>query len=280
MVSWQDAPSASHSRAHPLASVRFGGRRPDSSTSDSLHNLHHDGGERVLFCNNEAFTNTHTRIWFVPATDKTFGCVFVGFDDGWGQGGLNLKGLAYDWVSGSKYRWERGPGLENARGNPCQRMLESCQTVEEAVAFFGHYWEPSFADARLVVADRTGKSVIFRAEDGKLNVARSQGVGNRFGAHGHEGAEMLSRISKPTIPEAVRLLKFVLQQGPGGTNYSTIYDLKTCDIDLYRFPEQTEPVRFNLSRELKKGPHYYDMPALPEQLSEPLRPLTSDMKKL
>jgi hypothetical protein len=240
------------------------------------------GGEHVLFCNNEDFSNPNTRIWFIPAAGKKNGCVFVGFDDGWGQGGLNSKGLAYGWVAGFKERWQRSPGLQDVRGNPCQRMLESCQTVEEAVAFFRRNWEESFSYGRLLVADRTGKSAILRAKDGKLDapiVAESQGVGHRFGLRGNDGAEMLSRISKPAMADAVRLLKFTLQEGPNATKYSTIYDLKTRDIDLYRFPEQTEPVRFNLLRELEKGPHYYDIPALPQQLTEPLKPLTDDMKK-
>jgi hypothetical protein len=240
------------------------------------------GGEHVLFCNNEDFSNPNTRIWFIPAADKKNGCVFVGFDDGWGQGGLNSKGLAYGWVAGFKERWQRGPGLADVRGNPCQRMLESCQTVEEAVAFFRQNWEESFSYGRLLVADRTGKSAIIRAKDGKLDApvgTQSQGIGHRFGLRGNDGAEMLSRIAKPAMIDAVRLLKFTLQEGPNATKYSTIYDLATCDIRLYRFPEQTEPVRFNLSRELENGPHYYDIPALPKQLTEPLKPLTDDMKK-
>jgi hypothetical protein len=227
-------------------------------------------GERVLFCNNEDFSNPHTRIWFIPGSSKKSGCVFVGFDDGWGQGGLNSKGLAFGWVAGFKERWERGTDLADVRGNPCQRMLESCQTVEEAVVFYRRNWEESFAYGRLLVADRTGKSVIIQAKDGTLDapvVTQSQGIGHRFGLRGNDGAEMLSRISTPAMTDAVRILKFTLQQGPNATKYSTIYDLKTRDIGLYRFPEQTEPVHFNLSRELEKGPHYYDIPALPKQLN-------------
>ena len=125
------------------------------------------GGEHVLFCNNEDFSNPNTRIWFIPAADTKNGCVFVGFDDGWGQGGLNSKGLTYGWVAGYKELWQRGPGLADVRGNSCQRMLESCESTEEAVAFFRRNWEESFSYGRLLVADRTGKSVILRAKDEK-----------------------------------------------------------------------------------------------------------------
>ncbi|HKX62154.1 MAG TPA: hypothetical protein VJS65_09925, partial [Verrucomicrobiae bacterium] len=55
---------------------------------------------RVLFCNNEDSTSPMTRIWFVPAGEGRYGCAYVGFDNSWGQGGLNTEGLAYDWVAG------------------------------------------------------------------------------------------------------------------------------------------------------------------------------------
>src|SRR5262245_28843457 len=92
-------------------------------------------GEHVLFCDNEDFSNTRTRIWFIPGTTRSsykttchpeggsategstlpwgrffaplrfaqndsagfetgsskHGCQYLGFDDGWGQGGLNDK---------------------------------------------------------------------------------------------------------------------------------------------------------------------------------------------
>ena len=63
------------------------------------------GGDRVLFCNNEDYSNPKTRIWFIPGTATKYGCQFVGFDDGWGQGGLNDQGMAFAWVAGFKELW-------------------------------------------------------------------------------------------------------------------------------------------------------------------------------
>src|SRR5262245_49989976 len=62
--------------------------------------------DHVLFCNNEDWSNTKTRIWFVPAEAKHYGCVYVGFDDGFPQGGLNTEGLASDWVAGFQETWK------------------------------------------------------------------------------------------------------------------------------------------------------------------------------
>jgi penicillin V acylase-like amidase (Ntn superfamily) len=55
---------------------------------------------RALFCNNEDWSETKTRIWFLPAGDGYYGAAYVGFDNGWAQGGLNTEGLAFDWVTG------------------------------------------------------------------------------------------------------------------------------------------------------------------------------------
>ena len=72
-----------------------------TSTICVLTDTHH-----VLFCNNEDWSNPNTRIWFVPSSEH-YGCAYVGFDNAWGQGGLNTKGLAFDWVAGFKEKWER-----------------------------------------------------------------------------------------------------------------------------------------------------------------------------
>jgi hypothetical protein len=238
-------------------------------------------GECVFFCDNEDFSNPRTRIWFVPGSRTKHGCVYLGFDDGWGQSGCNDRGLAYGWVAGFKEQWQRQPAMKTIDGKPCHQMLESCATVEEAVAFFERQWEESFSYGRLLVADRTGKSVILRAKDGKLHtpiVTYSQGMGHRFGLRGSDATPMLAQITNPTLADAARLLEFTRQDGVNATKYSVVFDLKTCDLWLYRFPEKSEPVQFKLRRELNKAPHYYDIPELPNQLRQDLHPLTVEMK--
>ena len=79
---------------------------------------------------------------------------------------------------------------------------------------------------------------------------------------------MLAEVSKTSIPAAVGILQATLQEGPNATKYSVIYDLKSCEINLYRLPEQSEPIRLSLADELKKGPHYYDIPKIREQLGK------------
>jgi hypothetical protein len=235
------------------------------------------GPDRTLFCNNEDWSNPNTRIWFepggtpFPSGAATHGCGYVGFDDGWAQGGVNTEGLAFDWVAGFTEQWERLPGLKTVNGNSAQRMLETCATVEEAAAFFRKHWEPAFSHAKILVADRTGTSAIIGARDGRLEVAilrRSRG----FGFAGRIVERMLAENPEPDPANAVRILRAALQEGQYATKYSNVFDLNTGDIFLYRFPEQDRAVRLSLNGELKRGRHSYDIPRIEEQLNGRSRP--------
>jgi hypothetical protein len=234
-------------------------------------------GNRVLFFNNEDWTNPKTRIWFVPAGEGYYGCSYVGYNDGWARGGVNTEGLACDWVGGYMEKWE--PDSRTCvRGNPTQRLLESCATVEEAIAFFRTHREPDFTRAKILVADRMGTSVIIGARDGKLQVEkaiRSRG----FGYANRILDEMLPKISEPSIVNGVSILQACLQKGKYATKYSNVFDLKSGDIYLFQFHQQGDTVKLNLSTELNKGGHYYDMPEIRQQLAQASLPLPMNMKR-
>jgi hypothetical protein len=234
---------------------------------------------RVLFCNNEDWANPLTRIWFVPASEGRYGCAFVGFDNGWGQGGLNTKGLAYDWVNfGTNEKWDPDPRLPRIEGNPCDRMLQACATLEDAVAFFRTHYEPGFITSRILVADKTGASAIIGVKQGKLSVDReSQCRG--FGYGRRTMNDMLAASSEPTVANGIRILRACAQKGPYATKYSNVFDLKSGDIFIFRGSEREPDATPNLAAELKKGAHYYDIPQIREQLKQPPRPITA-MKRV
>ena len=226
---------------------------------------------RVLFCNNEDWKDPQTRIWFVPTSrqfwsgSKRYGCAYVGFGNKWGQGGLNTEGLAFDWVAGYQERWERDPKMKmkSTRGNPAERMIETCATIEEAVAFFQSHWEPSFSYAKIMVADRTGASVIIGAANGKLDIKMAK-QSRGFGYGDHIIDKMLAEAPTPTLTNAANILLKAKQQGKYATKYSNVFDLKSGDIYLFRFPDQSEGIKLNLAEELKKGRHFYDIPKIGE----------------
>jgi hypothetical protein len=214
----------------------------------------------------------------MPAGDGYYGGVYVGFDDGYAQGGFNTEGLAYDWVMGRPETWEPDPHLPYARRDASRRMLETCGTVKDAIAFYRSHNEPGFRRSKILVADRTGASVIIGAKDGKLQVEQeNQCRGFGFGRRTLDAA--LATNSEPTVANGFKIVHDCRQPGEYATKYSNIYDLKSGDIFLYPLSERDGEVKFNLAAELKKGGHYYDMPQIKEQLAQAPRLLLLNMKR-
>lgn len=232
----------------------------------------------VLFCNNEDWSNPKTRIWFIPAAGTNYGGAYVGFDNGWAQGGVNTEGLAYDWVAGYNETWIPDPTLPITSGNSSQQMLETCATVEQAIAFYRGHQEPGFYRAKILVADRTGASVIIGAKEGKLQVEKSKSC-RGFGYGERKLNTMLDESSEATVANGAKILRACTQKGTYATKYFNIFDLKTGDIFLYPSPQKDDQVKFNLKAELQKGGHYYDMPQIHEQLGQPQQGLLPNMER-
>lgn len=223
---------------------------------------------RALFCNNEDCDVPKHRIWFVPAGKKRYGCAYVGGRNQWAQGGLNSKGLAFDWAAGWNEKWtQRNQKKKKTRGNPAQRMLETCSTVDEAVAFFQRYRVPCFSYAKILIADRTGASVIIGAKDNQLQIEKSTQC-RRLGGQAPDFSKMTSQEREPVLANAARLLSEVRSEGKYATRYSNVFDLKSGEIFLFRFPDHPDAVKLSLDEELNKGRHYYDMDKIKEQLTQ------------
>ncbi|SPE62287.1 conserved exported hypothetical protein [Verrucomicrobia bacterium] len=231
---------------------------------------------RALFCNNEDGPNLKTRIWFVPPGPKHYGAVYVGYDNGWAQGGLNTEGLAFDWVAGYKEEWGPDPGLPTILRN--EQVLETCATVEQAIAFYREHHEASFDYAKILLADRAGTSVIIGAKSGQLQVEKSDRC-RGFGYGARTLDKMLAGAPEPTVANGAQILRACLQQGQYATRYFNIFDLKSGDVFLFPSPTSNHEVKLNLAAELKKGGHYYDMLQIHEQLTQPPQSLLPNMER-
>src|SRR5215469_9380419 len=159
----------------------------------------------ALFCNNEDWSDPKTRIWFVPGMGKHYGGVYVGFDNGYAQGGLNSEGLAFDWVAGYTEDWKPDPNVALVYGNSGQQALESCATVEEAIAFFRKHQDPGFFRAKILLADRTGASVIIGGHEGKVQV-KPASTCRGFGYGARILDQMLVESKEPTVANGAKIL--------------------------------------------------------------------------
>jgi len=234
--------------------------------------------KRTLYFNNEDFSNPATRIWFLPPSQGYYGVAYVGFNDDWAQGGVNTAGLAFDWVAGTKTEYVPDSELLTVRGNnPSNRMLESCATVEEAIAFYQKYREEGFSYASIMIADKTGASVIIGVRDGKLffdKSTKSRGFGygeKALGAH-------LAK-APASVQGGLPILQACSQEGQYPTQYSSIYDLRSGDIYLVSLRNGANEVKVNLDGELAKGGHYYDIPALAKAGTQAPLPLSRGMNR-
>lgn len=238
--------------------------------------------ENTLFCNNEDWSNPKTRIWFKPvnpAADGTarYGTVYVGFDNGWAQGGMNAEGLAFDWVAGFKETWTPAHD-DSLTGNRAQRMLESCTSVEEAIGFFQKHTEPAFSYAKILVADRSGASAIIGAKDGKLEVIKAKTSGG-FGYGSEVVRRMLLGDDSPTAENAAMLLRASQQQGKFATKYSNVFNLRTGQIHIYQYHQNSTPTVLDLKEQLARGPHYFDMPRVQAEAGGNGKRLTRQMRR-
>lgn len=225
--------------------------------------------EKVLVGNNEDWSDPKTRIWFLDGKDGTFGRVFFGFDNFWGQGGMNDQGLFYDWVNfGAQTGWTADPDKKSIDGNPAEAMLASCATVEDAIEFFKTHNEPGFGYARIFVADRNGASVTIRFEDGSHRVDR----GTDFQVMGYGHRVVMRKVEEnheATVENLTSILFAAKQDGEYPTQYSNIHDLKSLDVYIFDFRKGESFMKINLMRELEKGNHYYELPLTGEKLANP-----------
>jgi hypothetical protein len=233
-------------------------------------------GERTLFFNNEDWSNPVSRVWFVPAPEGFHSCVYVGFENNGAEGGMNSAGLAFDWVAGFTETWTPDESMQPVGGRTSERMLETCATVEEAISFYQKYREPQFNRAKILVADKSGASVIIGARDGKLQVDRAK-HSRGFGYGRETLATMLQPETDPAMETGLKIIRACEQKGQFATKYSSVFDLNNGDISLFT-PGGEEELKLNLAAELKRGAHYYDIPKLKEQLAAPVQVPLSNMR--
>lgn len=240
-------------------------------------------GNNTYFFNNEDNTNPNSRIWFIPAGKNHFGCGYVGYDDGSAQGGVNTEGLAFDWYAGKSVDYVPKDSLIPIEDSTSERMLETCSNIDEAIEFYKTYREPSFSGATIIIADKTGASVIIGARNGELyfeKVLESRVLGwasSTFNKMYNDettidlngGAEILKKCMFPEEEDY-----------NAGTKYSNSYNLKNGDMTFFNFKTNSESTTINLFSELEKGSHYYEIADLEKQIQEPSKPLVLTMNRL
>lgn len=216
---------------------------------------------KTYFCNNEDFSNPNTEIRFYPAKNGKYAWVYFGFDNNWAQGGVNEKGLCWDWVAGYKEdSWKEDKTKKIVRGNLSEKIITECETVEEAIKIYENYNESSFSYARTMIADRFGNSAIIGWKDGKIYIQRKN---KNLQAFGFGGKAVESYFSDNKGDINIKYLSDALnaahQEGRYPTQYSNIISLIDGKIYLYKTHNYSEYVEIDYLRKLKEPYSKYKM---------------------
>lgn len=232
-------------------------------------------GNTVLYGNNEDYRIPKTYYWAEPPGEKTYGGVFLGFDNFFPQGGINEKGLAFDFNALPEAPLKPHPELPD-RGDIVKKIYQTCATVEEAIALAKkHNWGSSLR-WQVLLADATGDAVVISAgPDRELAFTRKQrGDGflvstnfNRANPKNtyrgsypcwryNKAVEMLGKIEHEkdlTVDCFKSILDACHVEGPvGNTLYSNVFDLKKGIIYLYHWHQFYETAVLKVAEEITK----------------------------
>lgn len=250
------------------------GSMPGSCTSFTV-----EKGETLLFGNNEDYKDPNTYLWVEPSAEDQYGGIYLGYQEGQPQGGINEKGLAFDGLAlpPAQFHWD--PELPSAGRYTTAfwgKILRSCANVEEAIQMASRYnWGRSICH-QIIIADASGDSAVLSASsDGSLAVTRKSVadgflVATNFNLANPENTEggypcpryetataMLNKVQEQgTLSiESVRdILDAVHQEGStNNTLYSNIFDLRNGVVYLYYWHQYSEVVSLDIKEEITKG---------------------------
>lgn len=210
---------------------------------------------KTFFCNNEDNPNPDTEIRFYPSENGKYAWVYLGNPNDWAQGGVNEKGLCWDWWAGFNVEgWKEDSTKITINGNPSETMIVKCATVEEAIDFYEKYNEPGFSYGRIMITDKSGNSVILGWKDGKMSVTPKD---KDILAQGYRGNVVKSYFSNIKGEKDLKYMTGALsaahQNGKSPTQYSNIICLNDGKIILYKNCDFDEFIELDYVKILKKG---------------------------
>ena len=213
--------------------------------------------QKVYVGNNEDWYIPYAKYRVLKGEENTFGRIIFSYNDNWGQGGMNEKGLFFDWIlnTSETNNWKNDPLKKDYKGNLSEKILAECSSVKEALTYFKEYNEPIFKISHIVLVDTSGHTAFVAWQENKINITDCKGLcAQGYGAK--KAVDKYIEIDGGIDREKIKgLLDEAHQEGEFPTLYSNIYDLKEREIYLYNFHNYDEEVKINLAEALKLGEH-------------------------
>ncbi len=234
--------------------------------------------------NNEDFVDPYTCLWYVSPeggmvgerefAGGQYGRVYFGYkrDPLFMQGGMNEKGLFFDYTACPYLEITRTVGKPVFEGDLMDPAMAECATVEEALAYLDQYHWTAMERACLILSDASGASAILEGDEilykqGRYQVLtnfyQSKTTAKEIGCTRFQIAtEMLQAEAEISVDLFRRVLSAVRQEGRAQTVYSNIYDLKRQLVYLYHFHDFEHVIEIDLEAELEKGSRALYIPDL------------------
>jgi hypothetical protein len=233
--------------------------------------------DKVLFGNNEDFNNPNTYLWVVPSSDDGYGGVYLGYQFGKPQGGINEKGLAFDALALPITALNPHPELPS-RGSPDSlfigKIMSQNATVDETIAFAQGFNWGSSVSFQVLFADASGDAVIISGgADGELAFTRKpKGNGFLIGTNfnranlengsypcsRYDTAEVMLTIIEDGTSLNIDAFKAILDATHAegvdqNTLYSNIFDLPNGMIYVYYWHQFDEVLTLNVAEQINSG---------------------------
>ncbi len=234
--------------------------------------------------NNEDYVDPYTCLWYVsPKGGKVgdgdfaggkYGRVYFGYKQipWFMQGGMNEKGLFFDYTTCPYLEITRTVGKPVFEGDLMDPAMAECATVEETLAYLDRFRWPEMERACLFLSDATGASAILEGDEilykqGRYQVLtnfyQSKTTADEIGCTRFQiASEMLDAEPEISVDLFRRVLSAVRQEGLIKTVYSNIYDLKRQLVYLYHFHDFEHVIKIDLETELEKGSRELYIPDL------------------
>jgi hypothetical protein len=253
----------------------------DTPSSCTIFTVSRDGS--TFFCNNEDEGLRHGRVWFLPESQDEYGIVLFGYGIYRNLmvpvGGMNAEGLCVDGTMVDETEVLLDPSKPDCPGSYFIDMLRQCATVAEAKDWLRSYDLPLLYWQQGHIADRNGDAVVVgldlngalwmtnKSEDYMItvnNVNPAQGDDPYHSWRYDTASSMLDSMGTPSVELCAEVLEAVQLSS---TMFSYIGNLPNRLLYLYSRADYDRVATLNVTEELSKEAHSYDIERLVSQQS-------------
>jgi len=245
--------------------------RPSSSSACSvLYYVDSLNGKIYVVNNEDYWYDVKPYLQIEPGKKDDLARIWYGWDD-FAQGGVNEAGLFFDAAvvpNGSEV-----VGYQPAKYNLGDRILASCKTVDEALAFLENE-KIAYPDSHLMFGDRNGNAVVVEWVDGEQQLVRITGdhlmmTNFNLSKPEHcpryeamlaeivrleENGEVMDLGAVGNIgAKAVQLAATDAQGREGGTLYSSFINITDMELVLVYKYDNNRRVQLDLHEEFARG---------------------------